>query len=484
MSGRRPLWRIIPLLLLCALAPAGGTGIPDPNDPGPTDVLLNSWGFADTTNWVSDRGYSPVSFTNLSGSDLGDGAALVVDSTEPAWLRYNVVENDGTTNLTVDTGSLTVWYAPTSWASTNAGGTGPGDWGRLIEVGSYTEDASFGWWSVYVDPAGSHLYFSAQADDGSQTNYLSAPIAWTTNRWHFIALTYSTATNCALYIDGEWVTNGPPMTVWPGADALSDGFTVGSSSNGIARARGMIDQLATYANPLDAGTIAATYGWWYLVYYLNPMNFANIAPAPSTPQASPTFMAITGAGYLTDLGTVATCVQSTNVWITNVVATLSTNAAPSSNWVNVTFAIWGGSNALPYDVFATAGLVGQSITNAQWAWLGQGYSCTRYMLTNLPASSALLILGTPLDRDGDGLTDAFERLVSYTNPQRADTSGDGIPDGWKYLWGMDLQMNYIAQPAQRANYSYDPVGWLEGVTGLRSEAVGPDPEGNVLSAGQ
>ena len=115
-----------------------------------------------------------------------------MDSPDPAWLQYNVVENDGTTNLTVDQGSVLFWFAP-NWSGTNEGGTGPGAAGRLIEVGAYTEDASYGWWSLYTDPDGVNLYFSAQGSDGSQTNYLSAPIDWTTNRWHLIALTYSTA---------------------------------------------------------------------------------------------------------------------------------------------------------------------------------------------------------------------------------------------------------------------------------------------------
>ena len=66
------------------------------------------------------------------------------------------------------------WFAP-GWSSTNAGGTGPGEWGRLIEVGSYTPDSSYGWWSIYVDDGGNNLYFSAQTNDFSSNvwTYLS-----------------------------------------------------------------------------------------------------------------------------------------------------------------------------------------------------------------------------------------------------------------------------------------------------------------------
>jgi len=105
--------------LLCTInglaqAPPGG------NTNGPTYIPLDSWSFFKyTTNWISDYGYAPVSYTNLDFSYLGDGSSLVVDSTNQAWLQYNVVETNGMTNLTVDIGTVTFWFAP-SWSSTNA----------------------------------------------------------------------------------------------------------------------------------------------------------------------------------------------------------------------------------------------------------------------------------------------------------------------------------------------------------------------------
>src|ERR1017187_1216722 len=86
--------------LLCA-----GSGRAQPTSPGtnsgPNYIPLDSWSFYDNTNWTSDNGYAPVSFTNLGYSDLGNGSSLVVDTNVPAWLQYNVYETDGTTNLTV-----------------------------------------------------------------------------------------------------------------------------------------------------------------------------------------------------------------------------------------------------------------------------------------------------------------------------------------------------------------------------------------------
>ena len=95
---------IISATLLCALAGKAQAQAPLSD---PTNCFLNSWCFYDTNTWCSDLGHAALSCTNLNASLLGDGSAVVLDSTNAAWLQYNVIENDGTTNLTVDQGSLT-----------------------------------------------------------------------------------------------------------------------------------------------------------------------------------------------------------------------------------------------------------------------------------------------------------------------------------------------------------------------------------------
>src|SRR6185295_16546375 len=112
--------RIILLTLLCSLASV--VHVRGQTPPVGQD-WLNNWSFYDTTNWYSDLGYAPVSFTNLTASDLGNGTALVLDSTNAAWLHYKKTESDGTNNLTVDRGSLMLWFSP-SWSGTNEGGNG------------------------------------------------------------------------------------------------------------------------------------------------------------------------------------------------------------------------------------------------------------------------------------------------------------------------------------------------------------------------
>ena len=251
MNGENGLSRWLKLVMTRAVSGFlfGAVGVlaqMPPPDSGPTNVPLASWSFQDTTNWTSDQGWLPMSFTNLAFSYLGydqnPTRTLVVDTNVPAWLQYYVVEpTNAATNLTVDTGSVTFWFAP-DWASTNQGGTGPGERGSLFEVGSFTPDSSYGWWSIYVDAGGNNLYFSTQTNDLSSNfwTYVSAPISWTTNYFHFIALTYS-ASNTALYLDGVLATNGPPLTVYPGPEVLTNGFWIGGDGSGVLQSHGMYD---------------------------------------------------------------------------------------------------------------------------------------------------------------------------------------------------------------------------------------------------
>lgn len=443
----------------------GGGGDTEP-------AWLDRWSFENTNTWASDRGYAPMSFTNLDASLLGNWYTLGLDHTNAAWLQYKVVEADGTNHLKVERGSVMFWFAP-SWSGTNAGGNGPGQWGRLIETGTYTTNASLGWWSLYTDPAGVNLYFGAQTN-GAEAVYLAAPIAWTTNRWHLIALTYSD-TNSALYLDGALATNGPGVTVWPGADALTNGLFVGSDSTGVAQARGMFDDLSTYASPLDAGMVAMTFDLSSFAYYLNLYNFANFSSGPSTPVYGPAFVAISGAGHLQYVGSnPSACATNSSIWFTNVSASLGATGS-----VSVTFTIAGGSNGVPYDVFASSILIPASDTNYPWSWMGQGYHCNTYTIPNLPSKTAFLILGTPTDSDFDGLTDAYEQLVSKTDPNNPDTDGDGMIDGWEIINGLSARSDDSTQSGKRLNYIYDQTGWLTNVAGIRFENVSLDAEGNV-----
>jgi len=456
---------------------------PGGTNSSPNYVPLNSWSFNDTNFWTSDNGCAPLSFTNLTSNYEGNGTDLVLDSPgNPAWLQFAVTNASGTTNLTVNVGSVSFWYAP-DWSSTNMGGSGPGEFARLLEIGGYTPDSSFGWWSLYVDDVGANLYFSAQTNDFSSNvcTYVTAPIAWTTNYWHFIAFTYST-TNTALYVDGTLVASGPAITNYPGANALANGFFIGSDSNGVLQAEGMLDDLDTYNVPLDADTIAETYQMLLIEYLLNPFNRPEIVSAnynPSTNAVTPD--AVTGTGDLQWVGYAACEYNATNpfvVWLTNITATAAGNGT-----MNVTFTILGGQSGsgAVFDVFANSEL-GIGPNSDPWAWMGQGSPCNTYELTGLPENTCFLILGTPQDSDGADLTDAYQALVSHTAGNT--NSVDGILTGWDVLLGLNPTSNNLTDPTKRANYGYTAADWLNGVTGIKSGTVSLDNEGNVQTVSQ
>lgn len=146
------------------LLPGGGSSFPTP---------LDSWSFIDHTNWTDDYGDEPISFTNITSSDLGDGDSLVVDTNVPAWLSFEIYQtNVDATNIVVNgPGSITFWYGP-GWATTNGG---PGDWAQLIDVGEWTSNSSYGYWGFSIDPSGSNIVFESQDGLGDTYDMLPVP---------------------------------------------------------------------------------------------------------------------------------------------------------------------------------------------------------------------------------------------------------------------------------------------------------------------
>jgi len=90
-----------------------------------------------------------------------------------------------------------------------------------------------------------------------------------------------------------------------------------------------------------------------------------------------------------------------------------------------------------FDLLATTNLNsnvdGLNLTN--WLWLTRTTAGqTNIVLTILWPSASFFILGTMLDSDGDGFTDAYERLVSHSDPgvpYNPDTDGDGLSNWYE-----------------------------------------------------
>ena len=159
-------------------------------------------------------------------------------------------------------------------------------------------------------------------------------------------------------------------------------------------------------------------------------------------------------------------------------------------WLEIT-AVTNGSayftvhtpNTNVVDLFTTTNLTtnvsGLNLTN--WMWLLRTTpGNTNIIVTNLWPVEGWFRLGTMQDTDGDGLTDAYEQLVSHTSPTNADTDGDGISDYWELMLGTNPNYNESAQSSSRLNYTYGADGWLRTLSGAKSKSLILDNEANVL----
>src|SRR5262249_19635132 len=138
--------------------------------PLPTfsDSILNTWALDDGPAWRSWYGDIPRSATNLTVVPSWLGTALNVDTNVPAWLNYDVFNSDGSTNVSFTEGTFLFWYSG-DFSSVTEGGTGPGEWASLLTVGRFDVGASYGSWSIAIDPSGTNLVFVAQTNGASQS---------------------------------------------------------------------------------------------------------------------------------------------------------------------------------------------------------------------------------------------------------------------------------------------------------------------------
>ena len=230
----------------------------NPNDANSAlQILLGYWPFDNTNTWVGAEGQLPLLATNVVGVPSWDTNAVLIDSTNPAILKYRDVETSGNANINLRCGSVQFWFKP-DWSSTNAGGVGPQGEGRFIEMG--TKGTTNGWWGLAVNSTGTNIYFGTQTNSSSTlTTNLTATMSWTSNVWHQVVLTYS-PTNSSLYVDGQpVVTNGTGVAYYPALNVRTNGFNIGSSASGTNQARGTFDDLQTFNYALGGQQILTNY---------------------------------------------------------------------------------------------------------------------------------------------------------------------------------------------------------------------------------
>jgi hypothetical protein len=229
----------------------------NPNDPNSVlHIRLGHWPFDNTNIWVGDAGQLPLLATNVVGAPSWSTNAVLIDSTNTAILIYRDVETNGNANINLRNGTIRFWFKP-DWSSTNVGGTVPGGYGRLIEMGNYNSAFTNGWWALYFSPDGTQLLFGSSTNGAGTTN-LVASISWESNQWHQVVLTY-TPMNSLLYLDGQLATNGLGSIYYPNLTERANGFRIGSDQFGSNQAKGAFDELETFNYPLAASDVQSNY---------------------------------------------------------------------------------------------------------------------------------------------------------------------------------------------------------------------------------
>jgi hypothetical protein len=328
-----------------------------------------------------------------------------------------------------DRGAIRFWFKPYWSSAAITNGTGPGVEARLLEwivVGNNKAAIS---WALSINADGSKV--SLREDPGGgDTVLLEADLAWRADQWHCLTLNYGPK-ETALLIDGVLVSTGSGVASVSPAAA---GLIVGSTLLGANAAEGEFDELCTFARPLKEAEIDLHYQFLQPTAALGPISKEEEAERLENSARLRAEREAMGAQRFSAFSMLSSsnCVTNVPVYLTNITCTLTTNEGSL-----VTFDIMGGTNGLLYDLFSTTNLVGTNITNSVWTWLVQGPNCNTYTFTNEPESHAFYVLGTPVDSDTDGLTDAYELLVSKTDPNNHDTDGDGMWDGWEVHNGLN-----------------------------------------------
>jgi len=351
------------------------------------------------------------------------------------WVVPMVVSNSF--RIDAGRGAIRFWYRP-DWGSEN----GSGSVATLATLVSAKDGNEATWWSLVVTPDGKEIHLLCQTSGGEES-CMSAGIDWAAGDWHLVTMGY-TPTNCVLFLDDQKAAVGAGLPTVPKEALPFTGLVLGSTVSGADSASGQIEEVSTFTGRskfllMTGHEFGLMENWDIGMYYAGHSTLAALGPISEEEEAARAKRRAEmkakreaeaeegdGGGMMRMMGPTSECITNAPLYITNTVCVFDTNAG----WT-VTFDVQGTNNLA--DIFTTTNLVGNNITNSQWVWLEQGQSCATYQYTNQLASESYYVLGTMQDSDSDGLTDAYESLVSKTDPNNPDTDGDGVSDGDEVL---------------------------------------------------
>ncbi len=409
--------------------------------PWPEFGLIHREGFDQPykfpTNQTIDASIWTESWTGWSMNRQG--------TTVTPWMVPMVVSNSF--RVEPEHGAIRFWYRPD-----HASGTGSGTIATLLELTASNGKASEVWWSLVLSPKGDEVHLICQTESGPES-CLSAAVNWEAGNWHMLTIGF-TPTNSALFVDDQLSAVGAGLVTIPKEAAPYTSLIVGSTVAGLLPAQGQIEEFCIFSGrkkmqQIMGNIFGLSVDWEIGLYYASLSKTAALGPisdeeiAARAARAAQRKAEREALGIAEELGggmqmmlmsgPTATCVTNSPLYITNTVAWFDTNTL----WT-VQFDVQGtnvlGATGGPVDIFCSTNLGG---TN--WLYLERGPSCATYQYTNQFSDGAFYILGDGMiDPDGDGMSTAYERLVSHTDPlvwNFLDTDGDGLSDAWELANG-------------------------------------------------
>lgn len=434
--------------MLWSFAVSTAQAKPRPALPPLPETYLALWRFDTTNEWASPR-TAPLAWLNLASAESWSGYALQMDGGLPRLLALPAVAGNGKTNLGLASGTIRFWFSP-SWTSRALGGGGPGASARLLEVGAWTETQGAGGWSLACDESGDALAFAARIPTGDAV-LMTVPLQWRAGQWHQVALSYSPAGSW-LFLDGQLAAQGLPTAF--GIMATNGGrfgFCLGSDVNGNHLAQGLFDELTTFSSPLSAVALARNFSSVSALAVLGPVTEAEETARFQRAASAGAARSLNRASSQTSLASEPPLPGEGGESGTNAPPELAPPydgpelhlEVPAWTANGLALAYGGGdSSHPPYDVFLTTNLnsilsVHDGCSPLPWAWVYRTSSDqTNWVLSPLPPKQAFVRLALTTDTDSDGLTDAFEVLVSKSNPSTPYTRGDGVDDWTAYALGL------------------------------------------------
>lgn len=404
----------IVLAAICCAFTAVNLSIAKPRPAWPPlpEKLLRNWRF-DDPNWITRPTSNALAAENLLLAESWSGYALDMPGGQSSLLLLPLLSGTSKPNLAPNAGTIRFWFSP-YWMSVSAGGTGPGDWVRLVEIGNPADPLETFWITLALDPTGNLLTLAAKSD-GQPLLYLQAAAAqWQPDAWHQIAIVYS-STNTLLVVDGAIAAATETPLPWPAsAEWPQLAFAFGSALDGQDIARGQLEELTTFAFPLSIEYLAWHYQQFAPIATLGPISDESGTVMMTAMDAPP--VPGDGSGGGSSGGGVTNPPSPPGLKLTKPIisgAVLATTLAEADT-----------NNA--YDIFQKLGLQPSNT----WSRVAVGdIGQTNFSLVVPSTNHAFYMAAAVVDSDFDGLPDPFEELVLRTSPLSADSDGDGILDG-------------------------------------------------------